>query len=181
MVIVTSLLVFFLLAKQVNILRWGFEEWRKAYAYYQAQNNTKALEKYEQIEPILNTNGDYLMNYGKALSVMGRHKEAIGILEHGQKYLNTTIVQTALGDSYLAQKSYHKAEECYSQASYMIPHRFYPKYLLAKLFEESGQKERAKAMASEILGRRVKINSVAIEEMKSEMRDLLKRLENSTQ
>ena len=51
----------------------------------------------------------------------------------------------------------------------MNPNRFFPKYLLAKLYDETGQKEKAAATAYELLHKEVKVWSTAIEEIKKEM------------
>jgi regulator of replication initiation timing len=55
----------------------------------------------------------------------------------------------------------------------MVPHKFYPLYLLAKLYHSTGQTEKAAAIAKEILGKAVKVTSKAIEEMKEEMKQLI--------
>ena len=56
----------------------------------------------------------------------------------------------------------------------MSPARFYPLYLLAKLFDETGQQEKAVAMAKEVMKKEVKIESTAIKEIQEEMRKIVK-------
>ena len=65
----------------------------------------------------------------------------------------------------------------------MNPSRFYPKYLLAKLYDETGQSEKAVFIANELLQKNVKIESTAIEEIKTEMLEIIKKatIETSTQ
>ncbi|MFW6272388.1 MAG: tetratricopeptide repeat protein, partial [bacterium] len=89
------------------------------------------------------------------------------------KYFPNTVVYTALGDSYKATGQYKNAEEVYSHAWYMNPSRFYPKYLLAKLYDESGQLEKAAIVAGELLAKEVKVESTAVEEIKAEMQQIL--------
>jgi tetratricopeptide (TPR) repeat protein len=113
------------------------------------------------------------MNYGKALSIYKQDEKAVNILLEAKKYLNTTIIETALGDAYRNLKQYDKAETAYKHAANMIPIRFYPLYLLAKLYEESEQKEKAIAMAKKILEKEVKIPSTAIKEIKQEMKNII--------
>jgi len=55
----------------------------------------------------------------------------------------------------------------------MLPNRFYPKYLLAKLYAASGNMEAAVRMAEELLAKKVKVGSRAIDEMKKEMQILI--------
>ena len=60
------------------------------------------------------------------------------------------------------------------KAYFIIHSRFYAKYLLAKLYKDSYQYEKAVFTATEILSQKEKIPSIAIEEIKLEMEDILK-------
>lgn len=150
----------------------SFKNWQFALESYQYSDYETALKEYEIAYPILKNNGDFLMNYGKALSIYKQDEKAIQILEEAKNHLNNTIIATALGDSYKNLKEYNKAEIAYQQAANMIPIRFYPLYLLAKLYEESGQKEKARVMAEIILKKEIKVPSTAIKEIKQEMNNL---------
>ena len=103
----------------------------------------------------------------------GKHKEAIMILQKTKKYLNNTILYTALGDSYKAVGHYLEAEAAYLKAQHMLPGRFYPGYLLAKLYQETGEIRKARTIATELLKKEVKIPSTAINEIKIEMKKIL--------
>ena len=56
----------------------------------------------------------------------------------------------------------------------MNPSRFYPKYLLAKLYNETGL-EKAVFTANELLQKHVKIESTAIEEIREEMKNIIEK------
>ena len=129
---------------------------------------------------MLKNNGEYLIMYGKALSMAGDYNKAIEILQRAEGYQKNTILYTALGDSYKILGLDEKAEAAYYKAYYMIPSRFYAKYLLAKLYRDSYQYEKAVFTAKEILSKKEKIPSLAIEEIKLEMEEILKlRLKES--
>ena len=66
-----------------------------------------------------------------------------------------------LSDSYNATGESKKAEAAYLHAWHMNPSRFYPKYLLAKLYDETGQKEDAVKVAKELLEKEIKVESTA--------------------
>lgn len=151
----------------------GFKTWKKALTIYQYGDYGRAIDKYAKVYPSLRNNGDFLMNYGKALSINKQDEKAIQILEQAKKHLNTTIIETALGDAYKGEKQYKEAEIAYTHAANMIPGRFYPLYLLAKLYEVSNEKEKAVAMANNILNKEVKIPSRAIKEIKQEMKNII--------
>ena len=61
----------------------------------------------------------------------------------------------------------------YRLAANVVPNKFYPLYLLVKLYDETGQTEKARAMARELLNKEVKVPSKAIEEIKAEMERLI--------
>ena len=73
-----------------------------------------------------------------------------------------------------SKEAVDKAEKAYLKAWYMSPDRFYPKYLLAKLYDETGQKQKAIATAKELLAKKAKIESAAIKEIIIEMRQLVR-------
>lgn len=151
----------------------GFKAWKNALLTYQYGDYKGAVEEYAEAYPILKKEGDFLMNYGKALSMNKQNSEAIQVLEEAKRYLNTTIIETTLGDAYKGTKEYNKAEITYKHAANMIPSRFYPMYLLAKLYNESGNKTKAFAMAKEILKKEIKIPSTAIKEIRAEMKKIV--------
>lgn len=151
----------------------SFKNWKLALSSYQYGDYESAIEEYEQAYPELKNNGDFLMNYGKTLSIYKQDEKAIKILKQAKNHLNTTIIETALGDAYKNLKEYDKAEMAYKNAANMIPIRFYPMYLLAKLYEESEQKEKAITMAKTILGKDIKVPSTAIKEIKTEMKKII--------
>lgn len=169
--LITGIALLLVIATTTSLyrLKQAYKEWDMAYDLYQMGLYSQSLEAYEKAHDQLNMDGDFLMNYGKALSMAGDHKMAVEILKHAEDYLNTTIIQTALGDSYKAQGEYEKAEAAYLWAWYMAPNRFYPKYLLALLYDENDQPEKALATARELMEKQVKVESMAIEEIKREM------------
>ncbi|MBD0833714.1 O-antigen ligase family protein [Aestuariibaculum sediminum] len=155
----------------------GFITWKNAITVYQYGDYEGCIDEYQKVYQVFKKDGDFLMNYGKALTMSNKNEKAIQILEKSKIYLNTTIIQTALGDAYKDLKQYKKAEKAYEQAYNMIPIRFYPLYLLAKLYDESGDKQKALEMADEILNKETKIPSTAIREIKSEMKIIINKYE----
>jgi tetratricopeptide (TPR) repeat protein len=139
----------------------------------------ESLNYYDNAWFMLKTDGEYLSHYGKALSMAGKHEQAIEVLLQAVRYYPNTVIYTALGDSYKNLRNAGKAEQSYLKAWHMIPCRFYPKYLLAKLYDETGQTEKAIAVARELLEKEVKIESTAIKEIKAEMGKILRKYQGS--
>lgn len=153
----------------------SFKKWNLAQSNYQYGDYEEAIEEFEMAYPMLKNNGDFLMNYGKALSIYKQNKKAIEILTQSKQHLNNTIIQTAIGDAYKADKQYTKAEFAYAKAYNMIPVRFYPLYLLAKLFDESNQKVKAINIANKVLQKEIKVPSTAIKEIQLEMKKIIQK------
>ena len=170
---ITSVICFVLLQQTtVNVakIQIAYTNWKNAFDLYNYNLYDDCLEEYKKAYPVLKTNGDFLTNYGKALSMADKHSEAIYVLKQAAIHYPNTVVYTALGDSHKKLGQTASAEQAYLHAWYMNPTRFYPKYLLAKLYNESGQKEKAMQMAKELLQKEVKIESTAIHEIREEMK-----------
>jgi len=168
-----------LASQQLYSINRAYTRWNEAYATYSMGAYVEATEEYEKTYSQLKNNGDYLINYGKALSMAEKHEKAIEILERSKTFVNNTVLYTALGDSYKATGQTTKAEAAYIHAWQIVPSRFYPKYLLAKLYDETGQHEKAVATAKELLSKDVKIESTAVKEIQEEMRKIIEKQENT--
>ena len=149
--------------------------WNQAFMLYGMGAYAQSIEAYTEAWPELQYNGAYLTNYGKALSMAGLHAGAIEILLRATKTQPSTVVYTALGDSHKALGQPDEAETAYLYAWHMAPARFYPQYLLALLYDETGQHGKAKATARYLLQKEVKVPSKAIEEIHEAMRAILEK------
>lgn len=112
--------------------------------------------------------------YGMTLLMLKEYRKSAAILSYADKHLSDPFLSCNLGLAYSNIKEYDKAEIAFLKAIYMLPNRMYSRYLLANMYNESGFKDKAIAMAKEILTMPVKVESDATLEMKSKMRSLLK-------
>lgn len=159
-------------------LSQGFITWGNALNSYNYGDNKGAIKEFELGHSTFKKEGDFLMNYGKTLAMAGEYTKAIVTLEQAKCHQNNTVIETSLGDSYKATKQFDKAEECYKQAINMAPGKFYAPYLLAKLYDDSRQKEKAIALAQKIMYKKIKISSTAIKEIRVEMKKILTKYKN---
>src|SRR5690606_39612777 len=65
----------------VDVLYKATKDWKKAFGYYQRGEYQASLDTYERVFPVFTREGDFLCNYGKALSVAGEHQKALIVLE----------------------------------------------------------------------------------------------------
>jgi O-antigen ligase len=159
-------------------LSQGFITWNNALNNHQYGDYKGAVLEFESVYPIFKKDGDFLMNYGKTLAMAGEPHKAIAVLEQAKHYQNNTVIATALGDSYKATKQYDKAEANYKQAVNMTPSKFYANYLLAKLYDDSGQEHKAVTMAKKLMNKEIKVPSTAIKEIRGEMKNILIKYKN---
>lgn len=152
-----------------------WKNWGLADRQYKLKNYSVSIDEYKKAWPLLKDNGDYLTHYGKVLAMSGEYEKAVTVLRQAAIYYPNIIVYTTLGDSYKPLGRFEDAEQAYLSAWYMNPSRFYPKYLLAKLYDETDQEEKAIIIAKELLHKKVKIESTAIREIKEEMQSILNK------
>ncbi|MDR2008944.1 MAG: O-antigen ligase family protein [Bacteroidales bacterium] len=157
----------------------ALKHWNYAYNLYETEQYPESLIHFQQAYKSFQSNSDFLMNYGKALYMAGKHNFSIEILQRALKFYPNIFIYQTLGDNYKKLNQSVKAEKSYLRAWYMIPNRFYPKYLLAILYDETEQSEKAVKIANELLSKEIKINSTAIEEIKQEMTKIIDKYSNN--
>ncbi len=158
---------------QTPKIKHSYWLWDEANTLYQMNVYSNANESFAETYPQLKHNGLFLQQYAKSLAMDSMNKESVKILSIGDNYYKDEFSYIALGDNYKAAGKFNMAEEQYQLAADMVPHKFYPLYLLAKLYNESGQKEKAIKTANEVLAKNVKVESTAIEEIKEEMKTIV--------
>jgi len=147
--------------------------WDEASSLYRIRAYPEANESFAEAYPILKYNGLFLQQYGKSLAMEERNREAVACLTEAENYYKDEFGYITLGDCYKALGEYYKAEDQYQLAANMVPHKFYPLYLLANLYSETGQKEKAVVLARQLLNKEVKVPSQAIEEIQEDMREII--------
>lgn len=157
----------------------AFQKWEEANLLAQLNELDTPEKIYKDIYPLLKQNGLFLFTYGGLLSRQEKYSVAIPLLEKAKKRFSDPNLYLSLGMDYEGVSNYKKAEACYLQASFMIPHKFYPKYLLTKFFIKNLKFEKAKLWADQILNDKAKVNSTAVLEMRDEIAKLTKDI-NST-
>lgn len=172
-VVIAALLLagFYLL--QIPKLKKAYWLWDEANSLYQINAYSAATESFAEAYLVLQYNGLFLQQYAKNQVMQNQYEEAVILLYEAGNYYKDEFSFIALGDVYKALNQNRKAETQYQLAANMVPHKFYPLYLLAKLYNETGQKDKAVAFAWQLLNKEVKVPSKAIEEIKEEMREVI--------
>jgi tetratricopeptide (TPR) repeat protein len=153
----------------------ALKDWNYAYSLCEIGRYQESIVYFQDVYQIFQSDSDFLMHYGKVLNMAKKYNFSIEILQQELKFCPNTFTYTVLGDNYKELKKPIEAEKSYLRAWHMNPSRFYPKYLLAILYDETGQSEKAVEIAKELLSKEVKINSTAIKEIKQEMTKILNK------
>ena len=156
------------------------EEWKQAYIrwgeeqrYFSMDIFEETVDHYRDLYPFLKDQPKFLFEYGQCLSKTGQYEEGIRILTEGTRLSADPMFYNIMGKDAEALKNFGQAEACFKQASYMVPHRLYPLYLLAKMYFESGQPEKGRDMARQVIQKAPKVMSDAVKEMKAELKERL--------
>lgn len=107
--------------------------------------------------------------YGKSLFMQKRYAEAVPVLEQLIRLRPTLDVYTDLGISLQHTKAYEEAERCFSFAAQMLPTYMTPRYRLFKLYQESGQEQKALQEAEVVMTMKVKVDNETTRRMRSEV------------
>ena len=161
------------LLSQVQWKRYqATKQWKQA-AFAFSFDEELAISRYEDIYPTLAYKGEFLYNYGAELAEANYPAQSIRILEQAKEKFNHLNLYLYLGRSYQKIGENTKAEQAYQHAADMIPHRFLPRYLLVKLYQESDEHEKAVSTANVLLNMEEKVPSSITRDIKNEMKEFL--------
>jgi O-antigen ligase len=150
------------------------KDWNQAKVLYGLGLYPEVKEHYESLYPHLKDNSAFLFEYGRILSKMGAYAESNDVLHFGIKKSCDPMFFNIMGQNFQYLKAYKLAEESFYKAAFLVPHRLYPYYLLTKLYIETGEQQKAVKTAKILMERNPKIHSPAIDEMRNEIRLLMK-------
>ncbi len=159
-------------AYQVLSKRTAYREWTSSQLFYQAGAYKEATKAYRALYPSLRHEKTFLFEYGQCLSKTEQYDESNRTFEQYLHYGSDPMVYNCMGNNDKATGAYQQAENAYIRASQIVPNRHYPLYQLMKLYQETGQADRAQAMAKTLLEKPVKVKSTAIREMQEEAREV---------
>ena len=153
--------------------RWAYREWKNRAIYYAQEDYESVVDDYERLYPILKHNFKFLFEYGHSLNKAGRYEESNTILEEGTAHSADPMFWNIIGNNYLVLKQYDQGVAAYLRAYYTCPNRVYPLYLLTKLEAERGDTTMMNYYGHILLRKRPKVPSLAVDEMKFEIRKML--------
>jgi len=154
----------------------AYKQWKENRIYYQTEMYKEVVLKYESLYPYLNDQIQFLFEYGRSLSMSEQPEKSNEILKRAMQISCDPMLYNITGKNYQMMKDYNLAEKNFQKASFIVPNRIYPHYLLMKLYDEMGNKEKAKIAARIVLTKEPKVMSTAVKEMREEAKKILETL-----
>jgi len=156
------------------------QKWQKMQSHFPRIIKQKEdIEAFEKLYPFEKDNTDFLFQYGKTLIEFGELRAANEIFRRGLTFRGDPMFCNMIGKNYQALRQYDLSEYWLIRSTHMVPNLLYPHYLLAKMYLESGQVEKAKSKACYVIEKKPKVASMATREMKEEMIQMLRTIQDS--
>ena len=153
--------------------REAYRKWKNNAVYYTWEDYKSVVKEYGKLYPVLKNDFKFLFEYGHSLHKVGRYEESNIMLKRGIRHSADPMFWNIAGNNYLALKQYDQGMTAYLRAYYTCPNRVYPLYLLTKLEAERGDTTMMNYYGRILLGKRPKVPSLAVDEMKFEIRKML--------
>jgi len=153
------------------------EIWQKALTLALYKQPQIAINKYKSIYSLQKDNGEYLYMLGATYISMDSVKKGLALLEKSRLNYNNPKLYIALGRGYEKSGKYVQAAENYKIAGYMMPHEFYPHYVLANMYYKIQKYTLALEEAETVINKPVKIESPAVFQMKNKMEQLRNKIQ----
>lgn len=147
-----------------------------AIAFIHYKNCIASEKDIKNSYPILSSSALYMNRYGECLFNNNEYEKAIPILEQANRINPNSRMLDILGVCYLKQKRYDEALISFEQSKKMVPSRILPRFHLFQLHIETGDKNKAKETAIEILEFKVKIVNSTVIRIRNEMKIFLESL-----
>ncbi len=148
--------------------RPAYTEWTNLQHEYHRGDLAAVAADYGNLYPKLRHEKQFLFEYARCLSAQGLYTESNRMFEEYLRYGSDPMAYNCTGNNHKAMKEYEPAEAAYMRALQIVPNRHYPLFQLMNLYRDTGQTEKAAAIARKLLAKPVKIPSRAIDEMKEE-------------
>lgn len=165
--------------KQLQPYRQAKKEWDKLRPLFTMKAYESINDEYKNLYAKLNHDQKFVFEYAVTLNATKQYEKADSILARGLQLSCDPMFYNVKGRNYHEMGKYEQSEICYLNSTYLLPERIYPYYLLTKLYADSAnfQPENMQLSARAVLEKEPKVHSTAINEMRDEVKKILKSME----
>lgn len=153
----------------------AYKQWQETRVWLSAERYDYLVEDGDKFYEDMKHDHRFLYDYGYALHKQGDYKKSNEILKRGTDISSDPMFYNIMGKNYQAMGNNFYAESFFTKAHNMIPSRIYPLYLLTKMYQESGQIDKARNTANKALIMTIKVESEQTDELKQELQEILKQ------
>lgn len=156
------------------------QQWMTANVNHQLRRYAVANSIYRKLFPAYQDEGLFLQYAGKSMSLDRQFYESAYLLERALFFAADPTIFNTLGKDYTlysevdAEKK-KRAELLLTRAKYISPYKYYPRFLLAKYYQRTGQDPKAIKEAEALLAIDPKVTSPATQEIRQEMQQIIDR------
>ena len=151
----------------------AYKQWKDYQIFYQAGMFRETVQSYEPLYPLLNDQIKFLFEYGHSLSQSEQPEKSNKVLRHVMQISCDPMLYNITGKNFHAMKQYNEAEQCFIKSSNIVPNRIYSYYLMALMYMDAGETEKAKAAAKTVLTKEPKVQSIVVYEMREEAKRIM--------
>jgi tetratricopeptide (TPR) repeat protein len=148
-------------------------QWTQSRIYYHSREYGEAARMYETLYPYLSDRIQFLFEYAQSLSKSGDPSRSNEVLQRAMQISCDPMLYNIAGKNSQLMKRYAEAEQYFLKAANIVPSRIYPWYMLALLYQETGETAKAHETAKIVLTKEPKVNSEAVREMREKMKSII--------
>lgn len=148
------------------LIYMGLKHWENGFYYTLVGEDKHAKDEYKYGYHLLGSNGEFLYNFGLLYLRDNDYKKSLYLFNRAVSSYSSDELYLNRGYCYHMLKNYKLAEANYLKSSYIVPHRFLPKYYLLLLYIELDDKIKIKEVATAIVHQEVKIPSKTTSDIK---------------
>lgn len=171
--------IFFLIFINTEVKRLKSNlEWGEASENILKGKTDEALKLYNNAIPDLQYSGAFLYNLGAELSKLGLFEESLDVLSACEAKINDADFYVFLGNTFEGLGKFDEAEQAFTRASFIIPHKLYPRYRLAKLYIKKNETELAIKIAKSVVVAKPKVVNSLSTQIQQELEQLISKYSN---
>jgi tetratricopeptide (TPR) repeat protein len=181
MLIYNSLFLFYLIVVGIKIIDIvnqieGYKLWKMGQVQANRHSWNSSIKLYQKALQYISHEGELHFHLGGAYVMNQEYKKALPQFKASLENFHDKNIYLSCGMAYQQLNDYHSAEKNYQRVISMFPNLLFPRYLLGKMYYESGQVKKAENILESIIYINPRIYNKDTEAIKDAARELLKSI-----